>query len=62
LEAFNNSKEKKGTLEAEFKKIMNDYTVRACEMAAVISSSKGHQISMLPASSKKRKTHGTQHS
>ena len=59
-EAFNNSKEKE-SLEAEFKKVMNDYTVRARGTAAASSSSKGHRISMLPASSKKRKTHGTQH-
>jgi hypothetical protein len=59
-EAFNNSKEKESS-EDEFKKIMNDYIVRARTTAALPSSCKGQCISMLPASSKRKKTHGTQH-
>jgi hypothetical protein len=59
-EAFNNSKEKH-SLEEEFMKIMNDYIVCAHGTATIPSLSKGHQISMLPTSSKHRKTHGTQH-
>jgi hypothetical protein len=59
-EAFNNSKEKE-TLEKEFMKIMNNFTVRARGTADAPPSSKGHRVSMLPASSRKRKTHGTKH-
>jgi hypothetical protein len=57
-EAFNNSKEKE-SLEVEVKKIMNDFIVRARGTAAIPSTSQGNCISMLPASSKQRKTHGT---
>ena len=59
-EAFNNSKAKE-SLEVEFKTIMNDFIVRARGSAAVPSTSKGNRVSMLPASSKRRKTHGTNH-
>jgi hypothetical protein len=59
-EAFNNSKEK-DSLEDEFKTIMNDYIVRARTTAAIPFSSKGQRISMVPASSKRKKTHSTQH-
>jgi tryptophan synthase beta subunit len=59
-EAFNNSDEK-DTLEEEFKEIMNQYIGRARGTALIPSSLKGHRISMTPASSRKRKTHGTQH-
>ncbi len=59
-EAFNNSKEKE-SFEVEFKKIMNDFIVRARGTAAIPSTSQGNHISMLPASSKQRKTHGTKH-
>jgi hypothetical protein len=44
-EAFNNSKEKESS-EAKFKKIMNDFTVRARGTAAIPSSSQGNCISM----------------
>jgi hypothetical protein len=57
-EAFNNSKAKE-TLEAEFMRVMNDFTVRARGSASVVSTSVGHRVSMLPASSKRRKTHGS---
>jgi hypothetical protein len=60
-EAFTNSKEKE-SLEKEFMKVMNSFTVRARGSAAAPpSSSQGHRVSMLPASSKRRKTHGTAH-
>jgi hypothetical protein len=59
-EAFNNSKMKE-TLETEFKTIMNEYIVKARGTAAVPSTSQGNRVSMLPASSKRRKTHGTNH-
>lgn len=59
-EAFTNSKDKE-KLEKEFMKIMNDFTVRARGATSATSSSKGHRVSMLPASSKRRKTHGTKH-
>ena len=59
-EAFNNSKMKE-TLETEFKVIMNEYIVKARGMAAIPSTSQGTQVSMMPASSKRRKTHGTKH-
>jgi hypothetical protein len=57
-EAFNNSKEKE-SLEVEFQKIMNDFIIKARGSAAIPSSSQGQRVSMLPPSSKKRKTHGT---
>ena len=59
-EAFNYSNEKE-KLEEEFKKLMNDFVVRARGSAAVPPSSQGQRVSMLPASSKRRKTHGTSH-
>jgi hypothetical protein len=57
-EAFNNSKEKE-SLETEFKILMNQFIVRARGTAAVSSSAVGQRVSMLPASSRKRQTHGT---
>jgi hypothetical protein len=57
-EAFNNSKEKE-SLETEFMKILNDFIVKAHGSADVASTSIGHRVSMLPASSKRLKTHGT---
>jgi hypothetical protein len=59
-EAFTNSKEKE-TLEQEFIEVMNKFIVRARGSAAVPFSSQGHRVSMLPESSKRRKTHGTSH-
>jgi len=59
-EAFNNSKMKE-TLEEEFKVIMNQYIVKARGSAAIPSTSQGTRVSMLPASSNRRKTHGTKH-
>jgi hypothetical protein len=59
-EAFNNSKEKE-TLESEFKIVMNQFTVRARGSAALSSSLVGQRVSMLPASSRKRKTHGVKY-
>ena len=56
-EAFHNSKDKE-LLEVEFKKIMNDFTIKARGSAAIASSSQGERVSMLPPSSRKRKTHG----
>ena len=59
-EAFNNSRMKE-TLEEEFKVIMNEYIVKARGSAAIPSTSQGTRVSMLPASSNQRKTHGTKH-
>jgi hypothetical protein len=59
-EAFINSRMKE-TLETEFKVIMNEYIVKARGTAAIPSTSQGNRVSMLPASSKRRKTHGTKH-
>ena len=59
-EAINNSLEKE-ELEAEVKQFLNSMTVRARAIAWVPSSSQGQRVSMLPASSRKRKTHGTKH-
>jgi hypothetical protein len=59
-EAINNSHEKE-ELETELKIFLNNLTVRARGVAAVKSSSKGERVSMLPTSSKRRKTHGTKH-
>jgi hypothetical protein len=56
-EAINNSKEKE-SLEEEFKILMNQFTVRARGSASVPLSHIGQRISMLPASSRKRVTHG----
>jgi hypothetical protein len=41
--------------------LMNQFIVRARVSAAVASSHVGQQILMLLASSRKQKTHGTQH-
>jgi hypothetical protein len=51
LGAFNNAKEKE-LLEVKFKKIMNDFIVRAHGTAAIQSTSQGNSISMLSGSSK----------
>jgi DNA repair ATPase RecN len=59
-EAFNNSKEKE-CLEEEFKTLMNQFTVQARGTAALVPSCVGQNILMLLASSRKFKTHGTQH-
>jgi hypothetical protein len=59
-EAFNNSKMKED-LANELVTVVNEFIVRARGMAANPSTSKGNRISMLPASSKRRKTHGTKH-
>jgi hypothetical protein len=59
-EAITNSKEKEA-LEKEFMAVMNALTVRARGSAAAPPSSQGHRVSMLPVSSKRRKTHGTAH-
>ena len=59
-EAFNNSRRKEA-LEEEFKVVMNEFTVKARGSAAIPSTSQGTRVSMLPASSRKRKTHGTKH-
>jgi hypothetical protein len=56
-EAFTNSRDKEN-LEKEFMKLMNDFTARARGSAYAPSTSKGHRVSMLPASSKRRKHHG----
>jgi hypothetical protein len=57
-EAFNNSKEKE-SLEVGFKGIMNDFILKACGFADIPASSQGQRVSMLPPSSRKRKTYGT---
>jgi len=57
-EAFNNSKEKE-SLEVEFKQVMNDFIMKARGTAAIPLSSQGTRVSMLPPSSRRRKTHGT---
>ena len=59
-EAFTNSKEKE-SLEREFMDVMNEFIVRARGFAAAPPSSQGQRVSMLPESSKRRKTHGTSH-
>ena len=59
-EAINNSLEKE-ELEKEMKDFFNKITVRARGVPVVHSSSKGGRVSMLPTSSKRRKTHGTKH-
>ena len=59
-EAINNSRMKE-SLEVQFKVIMNDFIVKARGSAAVPSASQGTRVSMLPASSSRRKTHGTKH-
>jgi hypothetical protein len=61
-EAFTNSKDKE-SLELEFKDVMNAFIVRARGTAVVPTSSMvGQRVSMLPASSRKRKTHGANRS
>jgi hypothetical protein len=59
-EAFTNSKEKE-SLEREFMGVMNEFMIRARGSAAAPPSSQGQRVSMLPNSSKRRKTHGTSH-
>jgi hypothetical protein len=59
-EAIHNSLEKQ-KLEAELKECLNEFTVRARALTTVASSAKGNRISMTPANSKRRKTHGTQY-
>jgi hypothetical protein len=51
----------KEELEAKSRVLLQDLTIQACGTAFVAPSSKGMHLSMLPASSKRRKTHGTQH-
>jgi hypothetical protein len=56
----------KEALENELKELLNSMTVRARAHAIIPSSSKdssskGKCLSMIPASSKRRKTHGTKH-
>jgi hypothetical protein len=57
-EAFNNSRAKE-SLEHDFMRVMNEFIVKARGSAIVVSSSKGQRVSMLPASSRRRKTHGS---
>jgi hypothetical protein len=59
-EALHNSLEKQ-KLEAELKECLNKFTVHARGLTAVAALAKGNRISMTPANSKKRKTHGTQY-
>lgn len=59
-EAFNNSKQKE-SLEVEFMQVMNDFIIKARGSAAIVSTTIGNRVSMLPASSKRKKTHGTSH-
>jgi hypothetical protein len=64
-EAIHNSNAKEA-LEKELKEILNTMTVKARAHAIVPSSfkdqtSKGQRLSMIPASSKRQKTHGTKH-
>jgi hypothetical protein len=59
-EAINNSNQKE-EFETELKIFLNDITARARGAAAATSSSQGERVSMLPTSSKRRKTHGTKH-
>ena len=56
----------KEEFEQEEKEFMNEITVRARAQAIIPSSSKdpsskGLRLSMIPASSKRQKTHGTKH-
>ena len=59
-EAFTNAVDK-DSLEVELMKVMNDFIVRARGTTAVSTSKKGKgsRVSMLPPSSQRRKTHGT---
>jgi hypothetical protein len=64
-EAIHNSNAKE-EFEQEVKEFMNEITVRPRAQAIILSSSKdpsskGLRLSMIPASSKRRKTHGTRH-
>jgi hypothetical protein len=64
-EAIHNSSAKEA-MENELKELLNSMTVRARAHAFIPSSSKdssskGKSLSMIPASSKRRKTHGTKH-
>jgi hypothetical protein len=64
-EAIHNSNAKE-EFENELKQILNTMTVRARAHAIIPSSSKdqsskGNPLSMIPASSKRQKTHGTKH-
>jgi hypothetical protein len=60
-EAIHNS-HAKVEFEKELKEILNNITVRARAQAIIpFSSNKGLRLSMIPPSSKKRKTHGTKH-
>jgi hypothetical protein len=59
-EAIHNSRLKQ-CLEDKFRTFLRDTTVEARASAYVASSSKGQRVSMLPASSKRQKTHGTKH-
>jgi hypothetical protein len=59
-EAFNNSKQKE-SLEVEFMQVMNDFIIKARGSAAIVSTTIGNRVSMLPASSNRKKTHGTSH-
>jgi hypothetical protein len=59
-EAIHNSLDKQ-KLEAELKECLNEFTVRARGLTTVAASAKGNRISMTPANSKRRKTHGTQY-
>ena len=59
-EAINNSREKQ-ELETEMRIFLSNLTARARGVAAGSSTSTGSRVSMLPTSSKRRKTHGTKH-